>query len=84
VYGATLLPIQNSTKETPENIATQQAVNKWIRESGTYDAVIDFEKVVQDPANPLRIRANLTGDYVHPNTAGYKAMADSVDLKLFE
>jgi len=85
VYGATLLPIQNSSsKDTPENIATQQAVNKWIRESKAYDAVLDYEKVVQDPANPLRIRANLTGDYVHPNTAGYKLMADSIDLKLFE
>jgi len=46
--------------------------------------VLDFEKVVQDPANPLRIRADLTGDYVHPNTQGYKLMADAVDLALFE
>jgi len=88
VYGATLLPIQNSRKDTPENIATQQAVNKWIRttpaSAGGYDAVLDFEKVVQDPANPLRIRADLTGDYVHPNTQGYKLMADAVDLALFE
>lgn len=84
VFGATLLPIQNSRKDTPANIATQQAVNKWIRESGHFDAVLDFEKVVQDPQNPLRIRANLTGDYVHPNTEGYRLMAESVDLKLFE
>ncbi len=84
VFGATILPIQNSTKDTPENEATRQAVNKWIRESKAFDAVIEFEKVVQDPANPLRIRADLTGDYVHPNTAGYKLMAEAIDLKLFE
>jgi lysophospholipase L1-like esterase len=84
VYGGTILPIQNSTKDTPENEATRQAVNKWIREGKGFDAVIDFEKVVQDPANPLRIRANLTSDYVHPNTTGYKLMAEAIDLKLFE
>ncbi|HEY4328428.1 MAG TPA: SGNH/GDSL hydrolase family protein [Phycisphaerae bacterium] len=92
VFGATLLPIAHSTKDTPENIATQQAVNKWIRDSkggagaggGGYDAVLDFEKVVQDPQDPTSIRANLTADHVHPNTAGYKLIGDSIDLKLFE
>lgn len=84
VFGATLLPIQNSRKDTPENEATRQAVNKWIRESKKFDAVLDFEKVVQDPQNPLRIRRDLTTDYVHPNTEGYRLMGESVDLKLFE
>ena len=84
VIGCTLLPIQNSRKDTPENIATQQAVNKWIRESGAFDAVVDFEKVVQDPANPLRIRSDLTSDYVHPNSAGYTLMSQAIDLKLFD
>jgi lysophospholipase L1-like esterase len=84
VYGATLLPIQNSRKDTPENIAAQQAVNAWIRKGEGFEGVIDFEKVVQDPDRPLRIRANLTGDYVHPNTAGYKLMGEAIDLKLFE
>ena len=84
VYGATLLPIQNSTKDTPANEATRQAVNRWIRTAQAYDAVIDFEKVVQDPKNPLRIRRDLTRDYVHPNTAGYRLLADSIDLELFK
>jgi lysophospholipase L1-like esterase len=84
VFGATLLPIQNSRKDTPANEATRQAVNKWIRESHRFDAVLDFEKVVQDPQNPLRIRRELTGDYVHPNTEGYRLMAESVPLELFE
>jgi len=84
VYGGTLLPIQKSVKDTPQNEATRQAVNDWIRSSGAFDAVIDFEKVVRDPANPRIIRADLTMDYVHPNTAGYRLMAESIDLRLFE
>jgi len=84
VIGATLLPIQNSRKDTPANEATRQTVNKWIREAGRFDAVLDFEKVVQDPQNPLSIRRDLTTDYVHPNTEGYRLMGESVALKLFE
>jgi lysophospholipase L1-like esterase len=84
VFGGTLLPIQKSVKDTPENEATRQAVNQWIRTSRAFDAVIDFEKVVQDPANPLSIRDDLTGDHVHPNTTGYRLMGESIDLALFE
>jgi lysophospholipase L1-like esterase len=84
VYGATLLPIQKSVKDTPQNEATRQAVNEWIRGAGVFDAVIDFEKVVRDPQNPLIIRADLTGDHVHPNTAGYRLMGEAIDLALFE
>ena len=84
VFGATLLPIQNSRKDTPANETTRQAVNKWVREGKQFDAVLDFEKVVQDPQNPLRIRKELTTDYVHPNTEGYRLMGESVDLKIFE
>jgi lysophospholipase L1-like esterase len=84
VFGATLLPIQNSRKDTPANEATRQAVNKWIREAHGFDAVLDFERVVQDPQNPMRIRQDLTTDYVHPNTEGYRLMGESVTLKLFE
>jgi len=84
VYGATLLPIGNSTKYTVANEATRQAVNNWIRTSGTFDAVLDFEAVVKDPAtNPLRIKANMTGDYVHPNSAGYAAIGNSIPTSLF-
>ena len=56
VIGATLLPIQNSQEDTPTNEAARQAVNKWIREARRFDTVLDFEKVVQDPQNPLSSR----------------------------
>jgi len=84
VYGATLLPIGNSTKYTVANEATRQAVNTYIRTAGNFDAVLDFEAVVKDPAtNPLRIQAGLTCDYVHPNAAGYAAMGNSIPTALF-
>ena len=73
VFGATLLPIGNSVKYTTANEATREIANTWIRQSGQFDAVLDFEKVVQDTNyNPLRIQSSLTcGDYVHPNNQGY-------------
>jgi lysophospholipase L1-like esterase len=84
VYGATLLPIGNSTKYTLENETTRQAVNAWIRTPGNFDAVLDFEAVVKDPAtNPLRIKSAWTGDYVHPNAAGYAAIGNSIPTSLF-
>jgi lysophospholipase L1-like esterase len=84
VIGATLLPIQNSRKDTPANEETRQTVNKWVRESHRFDAILDFEKVVRDPENPLGIRKDLTGDFVHPNTEGYRLMGESIPLDLFE
>jgi lysophospholipase L1-like esterase len=84
IYGATLLPIGNSSKYTVANEATRQAVNTWIRTPGNFDAVLDFEAVVKDPAtNPLRIKANMTVDYVHPNAAGYSAIGNSIPTSLF-
>ncbi len=84
VYGATLLPIGNSTKYTAANEATRQAVNAWIRTPGNFDAVLDFEAVVKDPTtNPLQIKSALTCDYVHPNAAGYLALGNAIPLTLF-
>ena len=90
VIGATLTPFEDSfagaplqTFYSPEKEKMRQAVNEWIRQSGAYDGVIDFDAVVRDPQHPLRIRAEYDGgDHLHPNDAGYKAMGDAVDLKL--
>ena len=61
--------------------ATRVAVNDWIRRSGEFDAVIDFDKVTRDPADPQRmLPAYDSGDHLHPGDAGYQAMANAVDL----
>ena len=61
------------------------AINQWIRTSGEYDGVVDFEKAVQDPANPTHmVPAYDSGDKLHPGDAGYKRMAEAIDLGLFK
>ncbi|HEV8217464.1 MAG TPA: SGNH/GDSL hydrolase family protein [Gemmatimonadaceae bacterium] len=81
VYGATLTPFERAR---PENEAKRQAVNQWIRTSGVYDGVIDFDAVVRDPAKPDRmLPAYDSGDALHPSDAGYLAMANAIDLALF-
>jgi lysophospholipase L1-like esterase len=58
--------------------AKRKAINQWIRTSGTFDAVVDFEKATEDPANPGHfLPAYDSGDHLHPNDAGYKAMAQA-------
>ena len=83
VIGATLTPYEGAGYYTPEGEVVRQTVNNFIRTSGEFDGVIDFEKAVQDPANPSRILPSFTEDNLHPNDAGYKAMADVIDLDLF-
>jgi lysophospholipase L1-like esterase len=89
VYGATLPPFgpipsrPGFYSEAAE--AKRVAVNQWIRTSGAFDGVIDFEAVVRDPKAPNRLLpAYDSGDHLNLNDAGYKAMADAVDLKLFD
>jgi lysophospholipase L1-like esterase len=60
----------------------RQAVNRWIRESGAFDAVVDFDALLRDPARPSRLKAAMdSGDHLHPGDAGYKAMAALIDLE---
>jgi lysophospholipase L1-like esterase len=69
----------------PEKEAKRQAVNNWIRTSGAFDGIIDFERVLADPTHPTAIAAAYdSGDHLHPNDAGYKAMGEAIDLKLFQ
>jgi lysophospholipase L1-like esterase len=61
----------------------REAVNDWIRHSGAFDGVIDFDLVARDPNRPPHILAKYdSGDHLHPQDDGYKAMADSIDLKM--
>ena len=84
VYGATLTPFEGAAYWTAEGEAKRQALNEWIRTSKAYDAVIDFDKLTRDPAAPTKfLPAYDSGDHLHPGDAGYKAMGEAVDLKLF-
>lgn len=85
VYGATLLPFMGMAYYHPDalNEADRQAINAWIRKPGHFDAVIDFDKVMRDPARPERLNPAFdVGDAIHPNPAGYKAMGEAVPLEL--
>ena len=83
VIGATLTPYQGASYASPAGEAVREALNAWIKDSGAFDAVIDFAPAVADPGNPLTFaRAFNDTDHLHPNDAGYKAMADAVDLKV--
>src|SRR5215468_3257264 len=87
IYGATLTPFDNvgSPYFSAAHEVQRQTVNAWIRTSGEFDAVIDFDKVVRDPNNPSKLLPAFdSGDHLHPSDAGYKAMADSINLKLFK
>jgi lysophospholipase L1-like esterase len=84
VFGATFLPGEGAAEYAAEAETARQAINQWIRTSHAFDSVIDFEFVVRDPEHPTRLRPDYdSGDHVHPNDAGYRAMAEAIDLKLF-
>jgi lysophospholipase L1-like esterase len=62
----------------------REAVNNWIRTSGTFDGVVDFDKITQDPANPTHFNTDFdSGDHLHPKDAGYQAMGAGIDLSMF-
>ncbi len=83
IYGATLTPFEGSHYWTPTHRAMRDAVNRWIRRSGAFDGIIDFAATVADPRNPERLRrAYDSGDHLHPNDAGYRAMARAVNLDM--
>jgi lysophospholipase L1-like esterase len=84
VFGGTLTPVKGSGRYNGEMERRRQAVNSWIRTSGQFDGVVDFDKATQDPADPLRFLPRYdSGDHLHPNDAGYEAMGNAIDLGLF-
>ena len=84
VLGATLMPDEGVPTGSERGEEIRQTVNRWIRAKGNFDAVVDFDLVVQDRSHPARINPALDpGDHIHPNDAGNKAMADAFDLAVF-
>lgn len=87
IFGATITPFKNDTLGfyTPENAAARQTFNHWLRTSGEYDGVIDFDAALRDPADPERLLAAYdSGDHLHTNDAGREAMARAVPLRFFK
>jgi lysophospholipase L1-like esterase len=88
IVAGTIAPTERAHEGTPleghyspEKDAVRQAVNRWIRESGVFDAVVDFDAVLRDPTHPSRLAPAMdSGDHLHPGDAGYRAMAAAVDL----
>jgi lysophospholipase L1-like esterase len=87
IVGGTLTPFEGTSYAgfyTSEGEAKRQAVNRWIRTSNAFDAVIDFDAALRDPEHPSRLRAEFdSGDHIHPSDEGYRRMADVIDLSLF-
>jgi len=84
IFGATLTSVGGMRGLSSEREANRVALNTWIKRSGTYDGVIDFARATRDPADTRRFLPTYdSGDHLHPKDAGYKAMAESIDLKLF-
>ncbi|MEO8075248.1 MAG: SGNH/GDSL hydrolase family protein, partial [Acidobacteriota bacterium] len=84
VVGCTITPYQGAGYYRDNGEVIREAVNRFIRTSGAFDAVVDFEAATRDPNNPKQMRPEFDpGDHLHPNDAGYKAMAEAIDLAIF-
>jgi lysophospholipase L1-like esterase len=84
VVGATITPYESCKYASPEGEEMREAVNDWIRTTKDLDGVADFDKIVRDPVHPTRfLPAYDSGDHLHPNAAGLRAMGEGVDLSLF-
>jgi len=83
VIGGTLTPFEGAAYYSEAGEGVRETVNQWIR-SGAFDAVVDFDAATRDPEHPKQFRAGFNNvDHLHPNDAGYQAMADAIDLSVF-
>jgi lysophospholipase L1-like esterase len=82
--GCTLTPFEGAAYYSEAGETIREMVNQWIRSSGAFDAVVDFDAAARDPEHPGQFRAGFNnGDHLHPNDAGYEAMANVIDLSVF-
>jgi len=85
VIGATMTPYKGANYARPDGLEARQKINKFIRTGGKFDGVIDFDTAVHDPADPESyLKIYNDKDHLHPNDAGTKKMADSIDLRIFK
>ncbi|HTT30567.1 MAG TPA: SGNH/GDSL hydrolase family protein [Solirubrobacteraceae bacterium] len=83
IFGGTLTPFKGASYYSDDGEKKREAVNNWILTSGAFDGVIDFAKVVADPSDPTMMNPSYdSGDHLHPNDAGYQAMANAIPLRL--
>src|SRR5262249_15320150 len=84
VIGCTLTPYEGAAYYSEAGEAIRTTVNQWIKNPGNFDAFVDFDTANQDPPQPKQFMPSSNiRDHLHPNDAGYKAMADAVDLSIF-
>ena len=84
VIGCTLTPYAGASYSRDTGEAVREALNAFIRTGGAFDGFVDFEAATRDPADPKKFRAEFDpGDHLHPNDAGYQALADAIDLNIF-
>ena len=84
VYGATITPFKGHSYYNTYSEACRTRVNEWIRNSGRFDAVFDFDKAIRNPDDTLSILSSYQNDGLHPDTACYRLMVESMDLELFK
>jgi lysophospholipase L1-like esterase len=86
IFGTTITPYAGADFYwSGDGEADRQKINEWIRTSGRFDAVIDFDAALRDPADPSRLASAFdSGDHLHPSPAGYERMAEAVDVNLFK
>jgi lysophospholipase L1-like esterase len=84
IYGATITPFKGNGYYNKNSEACRNKVNGWIRNSGRFDAVLDFDKVLRNPNDTASLISSYQNDGLHLDTTGFRKMADSIDLKLFE